>query len=110
MKQQAKEKMIVIFRKFKDGDVIAFFPTETGSNDLWTCESYMHVGQHSSASTDLITSLEKCTHLEQYDLFQELNGIYGTAQTEGDTVYQLIIKERNHSSYFEKRRQKLINR
>ena len=98
----AKEKLIVIFRKFENGEVIAFFPTETGTNDLWTCGSYMHIGEHSSASTDLIGSLSKCSPSEQYDLFNELNEIYGTS-------HQLIIKNRNHSSYFEKRRQKLIS-
>lgn len=42
------EKVPVIFRMF-DGYVIALFPTLPGTNDPWTCSSYMHVGQHGSA-------------------------------------------------------------
>lgn len=41
-------KTKVIFRLF-EGDIIALFPEEVGTNDLDTCMSYMHIGQHSSA-------------------------------------------------------------
>jgi hypothetical protein len=47
----------VIFRAWKkDGSVIAIFPTLVGKLDPNTCESYMHVGQHSAASADLLGS------------------------------------------------------
>jgi hypothetical protein len=104
MKKKTYQTIPVIFRKFKDNQVIAFFPTETGTYDLWTCCSYMHVGQHSSASTDLIPSLDRCTYKELKPLFDELKAIYET----GDDPIYLAIRSKNHSSYFNKRRLKLI--
>lgn len=47
-----KQKRIltpVIFRKYANGQVIALFPADCGTNDPYTCSSYMHVGQHGSA-------------------------------------------------------------
>ena len=49
--QQDQHKTKVIFRKLKDGDIIALFPELPGDmNPYHTCESYMHVGQHGAAS------------------------------------------------------------
>ena len=45
----------VIFRVFKhEGGVIALFPEIPGTNDPYTCQSYMHVGQHASADPNLL--------------------------------------------------------
>ena len=52
----------VIFRKWKPrkefgeegGDIIALFPTHPGTNDPYTCSSYMHMGQHGSADPNLV--------------------------------------------------------
>ncbi len=46
-----EHKTIVIFRKIK-GEVVALFPCLPGTNNANTCESYMHTGQHSAATTD----------------------------------------------------------
>lgn len=43
----------VIFRKFKDGEVIALFPELPGSMSLSHCQSYMHIGQHGTSSTSI---------------------------------------------------------
>ncbi len=94
------ETMPVIFR-ILDNEVIAFFPTETGTYDINTCSSYMRVGQHGSACTSLITDLKKATVEEYTPLYKELLSIY-------THPINLVLRERNHSSYFEKRRQKLI--
>jgi hypothetical protein len=39
----------VIFRRFKDGDIIALFPEAAGDGNPSNCQSYMHVGQHGAA-------------------------------------------------------------
>lgn len=63
----------VIFRKFSDGDVIAFilgYPCNAGM-----VMSYQHVGQHGEASVDLIDELEPCTDEELKPLLDELTSI-----------------------------------
>ncbi len=42
-------KTKVVFRKWKRGDVIAFFPELPGTSSPETLSSYMHVGQHGVA-------------------------------------------------------------
>ena len=68
------EKVKVIFRKNKDGQVIAFFPefhVQRGN-----IMSYMHVGQHGEASLDFYYSTKKAS-VQEYDaLFNELKTIY----------------------------------
>ena len=56
-----KEKTKVIFRVYKDKEVIAIFPEELGGPDYWTCASYMHLGQHSACDPEIrhITRLAK---------------------------------------------------
>jgi hypothetical protein len=39
----------VIFRKYRDGNVIALFPGLGGDMDGATCSSYMRIGQHGAA-------------------------------------------------------------
>ena len=65
----------VIFRKFKEGDIIALFPELPGTNDPYTCESYMHVGQHSSASIDIVSITKPAKPDEYADLLAELKRI-----------------------------------
>lgn len=70
-----KEKTKVIFRVL-EGDVIALFPELPGNYKPHTCDSYMHVGQHSSADINgLINSTRLATLLEYADLAAELTGI-----------------------------------
>ena len=71
-----KHKTKVIFRKFKEGDVIALFPEELGTNEHWTCNSYQHIGQHSSCCADTIVYCTKLATPEEYeDLYNELESI-----------------------------------
>lgn len=41
------EKTLVVFREFKDGEIIALFPEIAENNYL--CSSYMNIGQHGAA-------------------------------------------------------------
>ena len=65
-----------IFRKFKDGEVIALFPQIADSIGGGLCQSYMHTGQHSSATPDLVVKLTKLATPEEYaELLAELEQI-----------------------------------
>ena len=69
-------KTKVAFRKFDDGDIIALFPEERFTVDhLKYVSSYMHVGQHGTASEDLINDLEDAEPEEYEALKQELEEI-----------------------------------
>ena len=64
----------VIFRKFKDGDIIALFPEEVTKNG-YTVMSYMHMGQHSTTDYDSVVSGTKLAkESECSDLINELVG------------------------------------
>lgn len=72
------EKTKVIFRiwpKSQGGDVIALFPQEPGTNQVMTCLSYQHTGQHGAASVDLGRELRLATPEEYADLQRELIGL-----------------------------------
>ena len=80
---QDTEKTRVIFRKFKDGDILALFPylSEGGA----AVESYMHVGQHSGADySGCIRRTVAATPEEYSDLQKELESI----------GYNLLIRKR----------------
>lgn len=66
------ESINVYFRKFEDGDVIALW--DDGDHGPWIT-SYMHIGQHSEASRELITDLAIATHGEYGPLKHELESI-----------------------------------
>ena len=68
-----KDTTKVVFRKFKDGTIIALFPElkENGGNIL----SYMHVGQHGTASTAIVNHTKLATPWEFGPLFMELEAI-----------------------------------
>lgn len=76
-----KEKTKVIFRTYPNGDVIALFPELAGTRDPSTCDSYTHVGQHSSAYYSsahypgVIRSTRLATFAEYEALHKELTGI-----------------------------------
>ena len=53
-----------------EGSVIALFPTIHENDGM--ISSYMHVGQHSAASPDLITQLPKATQDQARELRKEL--------------------------------------
>jgi hypothetical protein len=65
----------VIFRKFKNGQVIALFPyvIENAFNNY--VSSYMHIGQHSGATLELIHNTKLASEVEYNDLKNELKGL-----------------------------------
>ena len=68
-----REDVTVVFRKFPEGDVIAFiygYPCNPGM-----MMSYQHIGQHGESSVDLIDELEICTDEEIKALLDELTSI-----------------------------------
>jgi hypothetical protein len=71
-------KTAVVFRKYKEGDIIALFPYAysylPGVNT--DCLSYMHIGQHSDASYPMVIKCTKPAKKEEYKpLFDELESI-----------------------------------
>ena len=82
----------VVFRKFKDGNVIALFPynVENYKGDI---ASYMHVGQHSAADyIHVLYQTELIINPEEYkELKNELENI----------GYNLkVIRKRNYDKFF----------
>lgn len=96
------ERMIVIFR-ILEGKVIALFPEHIGfTYDVNTCTSYMRIGQHGVASTDLISKLEKATEEQYAPLLEELRGIYTHSLPDFEPT-ELVVRDRGHASYYHKR-------
>ena len=65
----------VIFRKFKNGEVIALFPQEPATRNGWECVSYMHVGQHGSADPMIVHGTKPAKWTEFVELLMELQSI-----------------------------------
>ena len=63
----------VIFRKFKDNQIIALLPD--CKVNFGMIQSYMKLGQHSEASIDIINNTKLANKSEYADLFKELNSI-----------------------------------
>ena len=64
----------VIFRKFKEGDIIALFPDTT--SESYTTLSYMHVGQHCDVPyNQTIKETKLATESEYQSLKGELEDI-----------------------------------
>ena len=62
----------VLFRKFKEGDVIALFPNDTNNRNR-TIMSYMHIGQHGEVDYDSLINVTKSATEEEYkSLLNEL--------------------------------------
>jgi len=63
----------VIFRKYRTGEIIALFPFHAGNNDGYTCQSFVHVGQHGSATPHVVMAqTTAATEVEAHDLIVEL--------------------------------------
>lgn len=91
-------KTKVIFRKFRNGgDVIALFPADAGTNDVSTCSSYQHMGQHSAASVYLSRHTVPATRKEYAPLARELRSI----------GYKLRIVKRFTRADWEARKQQI---
>ena len=78
------DKVKVIFRKDKEGNVIAFLPELRVNHG--NIASYMHIGQHSEASYEFYLTTRKANENEYADLFAELRGIYDDCE--------LVVKQK----------------
>ena len=67
-----KEKTKVVFRKFKDGEIIALFPEIVSGRYIM---SYVHTGQHGEASPLLVSDTRSAKRAEYLPLFRELSGL-----------------------------------
>lgn len=75
MKQEAA-KTKVIFRRWRDGSIIALFPLEPWDVNGLQCSSYMHNGQHGGANTGIVNGPTKPAKTEEYaSLKKELESI-----------------------------------
>ena len=82
----------VIFKKFKNGEVIALFPEEPNSiHESNTCMSYQHVGQHGGASITLCHELSPAKPEEYEALHKELIAVGYTSLK----VVKRVTKEMN---------------
>ena len=68
------DKVKVIFRKDREGNVIAFLPELRVNHG--NIMSYMHIGQHSEASYQFYTETKKANESEYNSLLDELKSIY----------------------------------
>lgn len=66
-------KIRVIFRAFKSGEIIALFPDIKQGNGLIL--SYMHIGQHGGASPNIVSDTKPATPEQFAPLLNELTGI-----------------------------------
>jgi hypothetical protein len=96
--QQDEQETKVVFRKFKDGDVIAIFPQVPGDSSPYTCLSYMHVGQHNACDPQVVWDTNLATEEEYASLKSELERHYG---------YRLIVGQRITQKDQEIRRKEL---
>ena len=66
----------VVFRRFKEGGVIALFPSIPWNESENTITSYMHAGQHGAADyRGIISGTLPATEKEYKSLLAELNSI-----------------------------------
>ena len=66
----------VVFRKWKNGDIIALFPDEPWDQNGYMVTSYMHIGQHGAADyAGVIASTQPAREDEYRDLLAELEQI-----------------------------------
>lgn len=100
--KQDTEKTITIIRKWGD-DYIAIFPHELGTNSPYTCESYMHTGQHGSCDPQGI--IEQSEHT---NTLKRQTAKYRDFVAELESIgYNLDIRQRLPSNSLDIRRKKL---
>ena len=71
--------IVVSFRKFPEGDVIALWDEEPNQN-LEYISSYQIIGQHSEACPSLLEALLPATPEEYQSLLDEMNSIGYTVE------------------------------
>ena len=59
----------VVFRKFKDGQIVALFPDIKDGHYIM---SYMHIGQHSNTDRSIVYDTKPATEEEYKELYDEL--------------------------------------
>jgi len=70
------DQTLTIFRKFKEGDIIALFPEVKWDRQGLFCSSYQHIGQHGSADYQGVVSITTLATPEEYrELKEELESI-----------------------------------
>jgi hypothetical protein len=92
--------MDIVFRKFKEGDVIALMCGTGPDCNAGNVMSYQHIGQHGEASVMLGRSLKLATPEEYEPLLRELRRIYAPEPV--NPVKRLYVnptKERAPRSY-----------
>jgi hypothetical protein len=85
---------LTVFRKFSDGEIIALFPCVPHDRSGLSCVSYMHVGQHGAASTDVVRITKPASQSEYTPLARELERI----------GYRLQIRQRIPANAYQLRR------
>lgn len=71
-----KVKIDAYFRKFPEGDVIAIWEEESSiSPNYRYWASYMHIGQHSECSPELVSELDVASEQEYLPLKKEMESI-----------------------------------
>ena len=89
---------IVIFRRFKNGHVIALFPYVAAvAMNPWPCQSYMHAGQHGAADPRLVYDTRPATPRDYAELKRELHQI----------GYRLTVRRRFPRNAHDRRRAEL---
>ena len=78
------DKVKVIFRKDREGNIIAFLPELRVNRG--NIMSYMHIGQHDEATYQFYTETKKADESEYNSLLDELKSIYD------DCI--LVVKQR----------------
>ena len=88
-------KTKVIFRKFKNGDVIALFPEDPAYKHYITC--YEHFGQHGSADYYVVRDQTKLASPDEYaELKDELETIgYDVIVYRRYTSFMRLIAQQN---------------
>lgn len=84
-------KQKVIFRKFKDGDIIALLPGIPAN--IGRVMSYMHIGQHGEADSLIVHDTKLAKPEEYADLLAELRWIY---ESDGDC--ELVVSQKMQHS------------
>lgn len=80
----------VIFRKFPDGDIIAFFPELPANRGKML--SYMRVGQHGEADSNYAAYTKPATPEEFAALEKELRGIYEVLDIRKRSTFEMQKK------------------
>jgi hypothetical protein len=71
----AEQVIEVIFRVWKNGDVIALFPYVPADRYSYDCNSYEHNGQHGAASPEVVYRTRLAKPAEYAALKRELESI-----------------------------------